>query len=192
MNDSKKLLHGRCHITSDWSFWDYTIHCDDSQIARQGRALTYPFTFDINESTQSAQFSSTSDLPYYDTTLFSCTCADFVERKLPCKHIYRLAKELGIIDILKRPTFDKDKLDNLQNSSDIDNEPDQIKRQKSSMEAKCKPIEINYEEKTALFSGSGKFPYIATTSTCTCRDYLVRKLPCKHIYRLRHELNNHE
>lgn len=192
MDNSKKSLYGRCHILNEWLDWDYSIHCDNAQIDRQGRAMTYPFTFSINEKAKNARFSSTSILPYYDTTLSSCTCADFEERKLPCKHIYRLAKELGIIDIVKRPTFDKSKLEDLKNSSDIDSEPDQIKRQKSGMSSKCKPIEINYDEKTAIFSGSGKSPYITTTSTCTCRDYFVRKLPCKHIYRLRHELNSHK
>lgn len=192
MDNSKEMLYGRCRILSDWSAWDYSIHCDKSQTDRQGRAMTYPFTFSVDKKTKTARFSSTSILPYYDTTLSSCTCADFEERKLPCKHIYRLAKELGVIDIVKRPAFDKDKLEDLKNSSDIDNDPDQIKRQKSGMSSKCKPIEINYDEKTAIFSGSGKSPYVTTTSTCTCRDYFVRKLPCKHIYRLRYELSSHE
>lgn len=48
----------------------------------------------------------------YKTTLNNCTCVDFNRRKLPCKHIYRLAIELGLIDEtaesdirkVKRPT----------------------------------------------------------------------------------------
>lgn len=195
MNNSKELLYGRCRILNDWPTWDYSIHCDKSQTDRQGRAMTYPFTFRVDEKAKTARFSSTSILPYYDTTLSSCTCADFEKRKLPCKHIYRLAKELGVIDIERRHAlykFDKEKLEALKNSSDIDSDPDQIKRQASAMSPKYKPIEINYDEKTAVFSGSGKSPYITTTSTCTCRDYFVRRLPCKHIYRLRHELNSHE
>ena len=184
-------LYGRCRIIKDWSDWDCSVHCDKSQTDRQGRAITYPFTFKINKRSKSARFSSTSELPYYDTTLSSCTCMDFQERKLPCKHIYRLALELGIIDIVKRPAFDKEKLANIKESSDIDNEPDQLKRQKSGMSAKCTPTEIDYNNKTAIFKGSGKTPYTTTETTCTCRDYFVRKLPCKHIYRLRYELNNH-
>ena len=184
-------LYGRCHIIKDWSDWDYSVHCDKPQTDRQGRAITYPFTFKINKRSNSARFSSTSELPYYDTTLSSCTCMDFQERKLPCKHIYRLALELGVIDIVKRPTFDKDKLADIKESSDIDNEPDQLKRQKSGMSAKCTPVEIDFENKTAIFKGSGKTPYTTTETTCTCRDYFVRKLPCKHIYRLRYELSNH-
>lgn len=182
--------YGRCRIIKAWQDWDYIIHEDEAQISRQGRAMTYPFSFDINQKTQTAVFSSTSVMPYYDTTLHSCTCGDFESRRLPCKHIYRLAVELGIIEIIKRPLggYDKDIIDKIKSSSDIDNDPEQIKRQKSAMDKKCVPSEINYAEGTALFYGSGKKPYETTTQTCTCRDYFVRKLPCKHIYRLRHEL----
>ena len=34
----------------------------------------------------------------YQTTLESCTCADFSRRRLPCKHVYRLAIELGVME----------------------------------------------------------------------------------------------
>lgn len=34
----------------------------------------------------------------YNTTLESCTCVDFQRRNLPCKHMYRLAIELGLIE----------------------------------------------------------------------------------------------
>lgn len=186
-------LYGRCQILKDWPDWDYSIHCEKPQIDRQERANTYPFTFVLFEETESARFSSTSELPYYDTTLSSCTCMDFQERHLPCKHMYRLAEELGYIDIVKRKpvhTFDKDKLMNIKQSSDIDNEPDQIKRRESGMSSKCTPVEIDYDNRTAIFKGSGKTPYTTTESTCTCRDYFVRRLPCKHIYRLRYELDN--
>ncbi len=35
----------------------------------------------------------------YRTTLLSCTCPDFAKRGIPCKHIYRLAINLGIQDL---------------------------------------------------------------------------------------------
>lgn len=190
MDNMKQNTYGRCHILNDWSDWDSSIHCDKAQTDRQGKAMTYPFTFQVDENSQTARFSSTSIQPYYNTTLSSCTCDDFQLRKLPCKHIYRLAVELGIIKIIRRPSFNKDKVDEIKKSSDIDNEPDQLKRQQSGMSSKCKPIEINYDEQTAIFSGSGKMPYNTTPDTCTCRDYFVRRLPCKHIYRLRYELSN--
>lgn len=35
----------------------------------------------------------------YETFLDFCPCGDFIRSKLPCKHIYRLAIELGILNI---------------------------------------------------------------------------------------------
>lgn len=185
---------GRCRFIKDWPDWEPSIHADEAQISRQGRAMTYPFSFDIDKESQTARFSSTSDLPYYDTSLNKCNCGDFETRKLPCKHIYRLAVELGIIEIIKRPSggYDKDKVAAIKNSTDIDSDPEQLKRQKSAMDKKCTPTIINYEQKTAIFSGSGKKPYETTIDSCTCRDFFVRRLPCKHIYRLRYELKKGE
>lgn len=183
------MTSGRCEFLKEWPEWDVSIHEDEAQIARQGRAMNYPFTFEVDKDNKTARFSSMTDLPYYDTSLKECTCYDFQERHLPCKHMYRLAVELGIIEIIKRPTYDKEKVEAIKNSSDIDSDPDQIKRQKSA--AKCKIISIDYENGTAVFAGSGKTPYKTTTDTCTCRDYFVRRLPCKHIYRLRMELEKH-
>ena len=180
---------GRCQFLKDWSEWDEAIHEDEAQVSRQGRAMTYPFSFKVNKGQKTARFSSTSDLPYYDTTLKGCDCYDFQGRHLPCKHMYRLAVELGIIEIVKRPTFDKERIAEIKNSEDIDSTPDQIKRQKSA--EKCKPLSIDYEAGTGVFSGSGKTPYETTVDTCTCRDFFVRRLPCKHIYRLRMELMKH-
>ena len=184
-------IYGRCEFLKDWTDWDYNIHENPEQIERQGRAMRYPFTFDINNEEESGVFSSTSSLPFYNVSLKHCTCMDFESRKLPCKHIYRLAVELGYIQIIRRnsgSSFDREGLEKIKNSNDIDNEPDQLKRQKSAMGAKCAPVSIDYEQKQAIFKGSGKNPYTTTVSTCTCRDYFVRHLPCKHIYRLRHEL----
>lgn len=33
----------------------------------------------------------------YNVTLYSCTCKDFTIRKVPCKHMYRLASEVGAL-----------------------------------------------------------------------------------------------
>lgn len=40
----------------------------------------------------------------YETTLNTCTCADFKNRKLPCKHIYRLAMECNLMDSELKPS----------------------------------------------------------------------------------------
>lgn len=183
-------IYGRCHLFEDWPDWDVHIHEDPLQIAREGRAMTYPFDFEIDYDNATGTFSSTTDLPFYTTTLSTCTCYDFQGRKLPCKHIYRLAVELGKIEIINRKSIENDRLNAIKNSGSIDEQPDQLKRQERAKEAKCKPMSIDYAAKTAIFSGSGKKPYETTVDSCTCRDYFVRRLPCKHIYRLRMELEN--
>lgn len=50
----------------------------------------------VNSDTQTAVFKSEHGI--YNTTLYSCNCFDFNKRNLPCKHIFRLALELNMID----------------------------------------------------------------------------------------------
>lgn len=79
--------------------WDEQTHAGDKQekvIARAQLSETTPQT--VDHSAQTAFFHGSGKVPY-STSLFSCTCNDFTRRKLPCKHIYRLAMELGIIDL---------------------------------------------------------------------------------------------
>lgn len=184
------MIKGRVKFLDEWSDWDESIHEEEKQIERQGWAMNYPFTFEIDKENRSGRFSSTTLQPFYETHLDSCTCNDFLERQKPCKHIYRLTVELGLIEIIKRQGggYDKKKLEEIKNSDDIDSQPDQLKRQKSAL--KCKIIELDKENKKAIFKGSGKDPYETTLDSCTCRDFVVRDLPCKHIYRLRMELED--
>ena len=67
--------------------------------------------------------------------------------------------------------------------------PDQAKRYKSALGVECTPISIDKD------SGSGVFPssssgrsYRTTLDECTCPDFAMRNMPCKHIYRLAMEL----
>ena len=188
------MTYGRCKLLKPWPDWDLSIHAEQAQIDRQGRSTTYPFSCDVNYETKTAICSSTSDLPFYETSLSSCTCYDFQARHLPCKHIYALAAELGVVEIIKRAPggYDKEKLDAIKANGDIDADPDQLRRQVKAREKKCTPLFVDFEARTAVFSGSGKKPYETTEDSCTCRDYFVRKLPCKHIYRLRMELAKQE
>lgn len=187
------MIYGRCRFLREWSEWETSVHSDDSQISRQGRAMTYPLTFDIDSIAKTARFSSSSDLPYYDTSLSQCNCYDFQSRQLPCKHMYRLAVELGVIEIIRRTSgsgssASKELLAEVKASEDVDSHPEQVKRIEKAKGTKMAPVSINYMEQTATFSGSGKKPYETTVDSCTCRDFFVRRLPCKHIYRLRMEL----
>lgn len=109
--------------------------------------------------------------------------------------MYRLAVELGMIKIIRRngqhSNFNRALLDEVKSSEDIDSHPEQVKRKENAKGAKMAPISIDYESQTAVFLGSGKKPYETSVDSCTCRDYFVRRLPCKHIYRLLEELRLH-
>lgn len=72
----------------------------------------------------------------------------------------------------------------------IHDELPQIKSRVSA--AKLKPSDITMNpDNSCDISGSGKDPYHATLSSCTCPDFLINKkqsAPCKHIYRLASDL----
>ena len=71
---------------------------------------------------------------------------------------------------------------------DIHSTSEQLKRQKKACEKGLSPLEINESDCNAVFKGSSS-KYTTTLSNCTCRDFALRKLPCKHMYRLAYELH---
>lgn len=78
--------------------WANTLKAADDDLyasARQTRACYACYTpLDLDADSGTGHFRGTdSD---YQTTLKSCTCMDFQRRAFPCKHMYRLAHELGI------------------------------------------------------------------------------------------------
>ena len=189
-----KELYGRCHMLKPWPQWDNAVHEAPEQVLRQGDAMRYPFSFTIHPEDESGDFSSADypDIYCYHTTLASCTCAWQQAHHTPCKHMYRLAVELGIIEIVKRGSprgHDAKSLDAIRESGDVDAQPEQLKRIEGAKKIKPEKIELHVDTQSAIFSGSGKVPYITSLDACTCRDYTLRKLPCKHIYRLRMELD---
>lgn len=81
--------------TSIWKMWDKKHDSDDQRkrLTSAKKANMTPVSVD-SESGTGIFFGSTN----YETSLSECTCIDFKRRKLPCKHMYRLAIELGILD----------------------------------------------------------------------------------------------
>jgi len=82
---------------TDLVLWNKVNHNDPEQIKRQkyARDENRLITKSVNRKLKSGIFEGTSHT--YKTFLDNCSCEDFQQRKLPCKHIYRLAYELGII-----------------------------------------------------------------------------------------------
>ncbi len=87
------------------------VHDSPDQKKRIASARTAACTpISVSQETKSGTFSGSHGV--YTTTLESCTCIDFARRGLPCKHIYRLAIEFGLLNgsvssdssKVKRPT----------------------------------------------------------------------------------------
>lgn len=69
----------------------------------------------------------------------------------------------------------------------INSDHEQVKRIVFSQRIKTNKITIDPEKQTAIIIGS-EGTYNVTLNQCNCFDYETRKLPCKHMYRLMHEL----
>lgn len=52
----------------------------------------------------------------------------------------------------------------------------------------CRIISIDYNKNSAIFKGTSEPQYKVTLDSCTCMDFQRRHRPCKHMYRLAHEL----
>lgn len=76
-----------------WKKWESQHNSADQKkrIERAYHADNTPVSISIEYGSGCFQGSNGR----YNTDLEKCTCVDFVRRKLPCKHMYRLAIDLG-------------------------------------------------------------------------------------------------
>ena len=99
--------------------WDEHIHQLPEQQDRIIRARSATTTPDsVDKESKTAVFKAGK----YQVTLDSCTCVDFSRTRRPCKHIYRLAMELGLLEDNTCQTGEKydDKSDLLQSYEGLD------------------------------------------------------------------------
>lgn len=80
-----------------FSEWDESVHLSPDQVKRRlnGEKIK-PGAIVVDAAAQTATVDGSGAEPY-DVTLSGCTCSDFYSRGLPCKHMYRLAQELGLL-----------------------------------------------------------------------------------------------
>ena len=77
--------------------WPSDIHTDEYALKRISSAKAAKMTpVLVNKEDCFAYFQGSHGR--YETFLDSCPCGDFKRSKRPCKHIYRLAMELGLLD----------------------------------------------------------------------------------------------
>lgn len=68
------------------------LHTDADQLKRQKAALK----LNVQEIHSDNQTGKIND---YSVSLLECSCRDFTMRRKPCKHMYRLAHELGLFHL---------------------------------------------------------------------------------------------
>lgn len=77
--------------------WDEDLHLDPKQVTKIANALTIKASdITLDPNTESALIAGSGASPY-KVTLNTCECGSFKDKK-PCKHMYRLAMELGLFD----------------------------------------------------------------------------------------------
>ena len=69
------------------------------------------------------------------------------------------------------------------------NDAEQKKRFDSACSAECTPASVDRDTLSGTFRAHAVHgTYRTSLDACTCHDYKIRKLPCKHMYRLALEL----
>lgn len=89
--------------------WDSSIHEEIDQIKRINTSKQIkPKNIKILDIISLTAIMIGSDGDLYEVSLDRCTCFDFTSRQLPCKHIYRLADEVGLLP--KQPTLNPEEV----------------------------------------------------------------------------------
>lgn len=88
-----KKLSQRPHVAESLVF--KSIHSDPDML-RLHSSLSQDIQI-LPPITVLARIHSASGNEVYETSLNKCSCPDFKHRKFPCKHMYRLAAELGAL-----------------------------------------------------------------------------------------------
>ena len=78
------------------------LHNLPEQLDRQER-ISQIHIAEIDKKMQKMKTDKSDDYDEFFVTLENCTCKDFIFRHKPCKHMYKLANELGIF-IMKNKT----------------------------------------------------------------------------------------
>lgn len=97
-------------IETAWSWYRKRYHDRPEQLLRQDRIFNSTTPVIMSTEHLDAFFLSTDLEKIYHTTLRHCTCPDFVGRRAPCKHMYRLYNDLinrpGVVPEITDPNAD--------------------------------------------------------------------------------------
>lgn len=189
-------------MLKNWNFHDPDINSTKQQINRQKSAFNLQ-TIEIDKINKKGIF--------YDkkreikTNIEKCECRDFNfvgssprKKFAPCMHIYRLAIELGLMEVkhIDRKTkaamfgpeeLEKTKEDRLKllekDTSKWGNWHELIHQAQTQKNRQYRAYEIINEYDHKIQGDSAVIgDYNVTLNSCDCPDFEKRALPCKHIY----------
>lgn len=84
-------------LNDAWNMWDKSLLSDDYALKRIASAKKKALTpIEINDVDGYGYFQGSHGK--YETFLDRCPCGDFHRAKRPCKHMFRLAMELGLME----------------------------------------------------------------------------------------------
>jgi predicted nucleic acid-binding Zn finger protein len=175
-----------------WEKWSDSLHSTPEQIKRQICATQPQYApLVIDRASYTGKFAGPIE-QIYETSLTCCTCDDFIQRNLPCKHMYSLAACLGLIELYTEKYYENNlAVTKWHHTSgtwggwdqQIHVNDAQRERMAQAM-AEMDIILLNQDKQISEING-----YEVQLSNCTCSDFFLRTTPCKHIYRLAMELN---
>lgn len=86
-------------LSAKWAKWDGKHELPNQQ-KRMRKAIQPLFdTVSFDKDYGNAKYKDVETGGLYHTNLFNCTCVDYQTRHLPCRHMYALAGDLGLIDL---------------------------------------------------------------------------------------------
>ena len=92
----KDIRYFRTSSEDLWSKWDACSNSEQQQSRMMRAASGEVVVKSIDKKARFAHFVGSKS---YKTTLLSCTCPDFKKRRIPCKHMYKLAGDLGLVQL---------------------------------------------------------------------------------------------
>ena len=139
---------------SIWDKWS-SVHDESESLKRiKSAALVETTPLSVDVSCCSAVFSGKYGT--YTTTLGECQCIDFSRRHKPCKHMYRLAFELGLFNI-DGVKSDKTKITRPKLSAE---EKEELLNKTLENLSRCgEDIEISVKEMLYYYLYNGKMLY---------------------------------
>ena len=118
--------------------------------------------------------------------LNSCSCKTFQKRNLPCSHIYRLAKELNLPFKQEKLIINDDYegwiVNNIHSLINKYSENKGYSSEKGCWGAWCEEIHNMPEQRERIKNATLDSQYNTKLISCTCFDFVKRRLPCIHIY----------